>query len=118
MQQLPTASRKLFLLAAWYSLITPCILFGALLLKLLAGLFYTTSDDGTKWIDWPVESEFYLIIECVFFSSLISGVVSLFGIRKCGERMISTKAIIGILLSLGVGLVAKLGQWLSHMPNS
>ncbi len=51
-QRLPANSRKLFLIAAWYSWIIPFVLLGALILKFFYGPFYGSADDGTKFTDW------------------------------------------------------------------
>ena len=57
------------------------------------------------------------LIVCVFWmmtSSFLAGVVSLFGISRCGVRPIIWRALIGILASLLVGYVAHV--WL-HMDK-
>ena len=114
-QRLPANSRKLFLIAAWYSWIIPFVLLGALILNFFYGPFYGSADDGTKFTDWDADGDFYFIVECILFSCLVSGIVSLFGIWKHTEPQIRPIAIIGIVLSLGIGFLAKAVQLLSHM---
>ena len=114
-QQLPADSRKMFLIAAWYSWITPFVSLGALIIKFFYGPRYDMADNGTKFTDWDADGDFYLIVECVLLSSLVAGIVSLYGIWKHKEPQIRPIAIIGIVLSLGIGFLAKAVQLLSHM---
>ncbi len=98
-------SRKpLLVLAAAYSCITPFIV------AVFIGVFY--------FIMYQIEvKQNHVILSrqaygdmlemplFVLMSTLVSGIVSLFGIRKHGAKPILLKAIAGILASLGVGFV-------------
>ena len=96
---LPSGPKKLFLVAGWYSCITPFVAIVALLLGTFGGLFDDTGTNG-RTINAPAQGEFALIIGWVFVSSLVSGIVSLFGITKNGARQILLKATIGIVFSI------------------
>jgi hypothetical protein len=84
---------RFFNLAAWYSLITPPICF-------LIGW------SGVHFSRHGISEDLVGIIFLTVTSSFLAGVVSLFGISKCGSRKILSKAIIGIISSLIFGLVS------------
>ena len=99
------SSRKpLLVLAASYSCVTPFIV------AVFIGVFYFIMYQiEVKQNHVMLSRQAYGdILEIPFFvlvSTLVSGVVSLFGIRQRGARPILLKAIVGILASLGVGFV-------------
>jgi hypothetical protein len=87
-----------FVLAAWYSCLTPFVVAAATGLFIWGVIKHPTLRRITY-------SEILYIPILILPSSLISGVVSLFGMRKHGIKPILLKAIIGILASLAFGFI-------------
>ena len=98
----PSPKPSFFSIAAWYCWIAP------LVATAIATVIY--SDEGdTRYHrlgDPAVDITFYV---CV--SGLVLGVVSLFGIRQHGARVILWKALLGIVVSCLCGAYAALGIW-------
>jgi chromate transport protein ChrA len=86
--------RPTLVLAAWYSFFTPLVV----ILSLFIFLNYVTDHHLTR--------DFCDVLRWVCVSSLISGIVSLFGMRRYGARRILPAAIAGILFSAGAGYAA------------
>jgi len=93
-------TKSQFLVAAWYSLITPFAMAATI------ALFYYLEDASNAESQRMISNflQFGLLI-CI--SSLIAGIISLFGIPRHGTRIIVWKATIGIVAScaLGCGIV-------------
>jgi hypothetical protein len=87
---------KFFNLAAWYSLIAPPICF-------LIGWI------GVHYSQHGISENLVGMIFLTLMSSFLGGIISLFGIPKCGSKKILWKAIIGIIASLVLGLVCFYG---------
>jgi hypothetical protein len=95
-----------FNLAAWYSLVTPFATIAAyLILCLIAAHSHRDDNFGINFM-------FCLI--WVQFSSFIGGIVSLFGVKQHGVKIILWKSVIGILASCGVGFLAFI-MWVNFM---
>jgi hypothetical protein len=87
------SSKPLFILAAWYSIIAPVIIF----LSIFICMDHTT--------DHNVIHDLCAFSRWVCLSGLISGVVSLSGVRRCGAKRILPVAIAGIIFSVVVGFI-------------
>ena len=96
--QLAILDRVPFVLAAWYSCLAPFVVAAA------TGLFIWGVIDHPT-LRRTTYSEILYIPILILPSSLVFGVVSLFGMRKHGIKPILLKAIIGILASLAFGLI-------------
>jgi hypothetical protein len=96
--QLAFVERIPFVLAAWYSCVTPFVVAAATSVFIWEVIQHPTLRRTTY-------SEILYIPILILPSSLISGIVSLFGMRKHGIKPILLKAIIGILASLAFGFI-------------
>jgi hypothetical protein len=84
----PPIKTHFFLFAAWYSLIAP---FAAVGIAFLPSAYLRPGFDA--------QLSLMQIAACILISSALASVVSLFGIRRHGARVIIWKALIGFLAS-------------------
>ncbi len=98
---------EFFLIAAWFCLIGPFAAAAIVGIGLAIGI--PDHPSGS-----PTETTFG-IAACVMLTSVLAGIVSLFGIKKYGWRIIAWKFAVGISLScivyfvlivIGTGMVA------------
>lgn len=113
-QQLPTLSRwmsklsswafsqSFFSIAAWYCLVAPFLAAGFALLVLHVEGPY----DRFNPLPFPNQDQVEDIAFFICLSSFVLGVVSLFGIRRHGLRIILWKMLPGILASIFFGFLA------------
>ena len=87
--------KSLFNQAAWGSLCIPIVIF---LITLVLGLI-----NREIALSYEFMSDYLLSAFCLLVVGLILGVFSLFGIRKCGARLILWKVLTGILCGCGMG---------------
>jgi hypothetical protein len=85
--------QSFFSIAAWYSLLAPVIAGIALVLLGSLGFFSRFDSPG---IDPDTVLSFMAV---VLLSSVVMSIISLFGIRRHGARVILWKAALGILVS-------------------
>ncbi len=85
--------------AAWASVLVPLVTFGVTFVIFRGG-----------WhVNFDIQEDYLLGAFCLQIVSLISGIVSLFGIPKLGAEFILWKAVVGILASCGMGFLALVG---------
>ena len=98
----PSSKQSFFSIAAWYCWIAPLVVTG-----IATAVFIAEGDTRYHTLGDPaVDISFWVCI-----SGLALGVVSLFGIRRHGARVIVWKALLGIVVSLLCGAYATLGIW-------
>ena len=105
---LAESKKSFFNRAAWLSVFIPLVTFVVTFV-----LF--------RW-DWhisiDVQEKYLFGAGCVQVISLILGIVSLFGIRRHGARLIVWKAAIGIIASCGMGFLSFVGMIFNAMGRN
>ena len=87
--------------AAWYCCLTPLVVGISIFLY---GYFFI--EHAKVYIDHQASQQFHELAMWVCASSIIAGIVSLFGVYLHKQFWILSVAVIGILLSIVVGYVA------------
>ena len=96
------SNRSFFTVAAWYCWTAPLVAS-----SISTAIYVSEGDTRYHRLGDPAgDIAFYVCI-----SALVLGVVSLFGIRRHGARVILWKALLGILLSFLCGFYEALGIW-------
>jgi len=85
-------SRSFFSIAAWYAVFTPFVAAAAIGVGLAIGIPDRHSHAGS-----PADFLFGTAA-CILLSSALASIVSLFGIRRHGWRVIVWKSIVGLIL--------------------
>ena len=96
------SKRSFFSVAAWYCLVAPFVAAG------FGTTIFLKYYQYERWQPQSFPTE-YQAISITFFiclSSFLLGIASLFGISRHGIKVILWKAVIGILASCFVGLLA------------
>jgi hypothetical protein len=104
----PKPPNPLFTAAAWASLAVPVL--GAAAFLLSSG---GPAEPHARGQDAPK----FLALAALYATSLVAGCVSLAGVRRNGAWVILPPAILGIVASLGMTLLALLVAGLSNLPG-
>jgi hypothetical protein len=112
------APRRVFTLAAWFSLLAPLAAAGWYVVAVSNRRAVLLADDGVGVGDLRRhETAALAVAAAVFGAGLVAGCASLWGVRVNGPWAILPPAALGILVSGGLGLLALLGLVLSGLPG-
>jgi hypothetical protein len=98
--QMPVSRKSFFLFAAYYSFFVSC---GTAIVAWTILAIVRSWPDSEPFVDIGLVSA---LVFFIFLSSLVMGLISLFGIPRHGVRPILWKAALGIVLSLYFGFYA------------
>jgi hypothetical protein len=110
--------RRMFTLAAWFSLLAPLAAAGWYAVTVPARGAALEANPGVGVAELRRhETAALAVAAAVFGAGLVAGFGSLWGVRANGPWAILPPAVLGILVSGGLGLLAILGLLLSGLPG-